>query len=360
MGAGTMGTGIAMAAANAAVDVVLLDLQPGALGRARDAIGRQYATSVAKGKLTQDDAERVSARIAFAGGLDAVSGAGAVIEAVFEEMDVKQDVFRALDRIAAPGALLATNTSTLDVDAIAAVTSRPQDVLGLHFFSPAHVMKLLEIVRGAKSSEATIERGRAFAARLGKVGVVAGNCDGFIGNRMLHPYLRETIFMVEEGATPAQIDRVMTDFGFAMGPFQMGDLAGLDVGWRIRKRKLADGSWHGRYPHLADRVCELGRYGQKTGAGWYRYEPGSREPHEDPLVEALAAECAREAGIARGPIDDDEILERALRPLYEEGEAILREGIASGADDIDTVWRYGYGFPAALGGPMQWGRARWT
>jgi 3-hydroxyacyl-CoA dehydrogenase len=354
IGGGTMGTGIAMACANAGVQVTLVDLQPDAVERAKGIIAGNYAATQRKGKLTQDEMDARLARIAYGTSLDAAADVDLVIEAVFEEMPIKQDVFRQLDRIARPGTVLATNTSTLDVDAIAGVTGRPQDVVGMHFFSPANVMKLLEIVRGARTSQETIARALGIAKQLKKVGVVAGNCDGFIGNRMLYTYTREAAFMLEEGAAPQQIDRVIKDFGFPMGPFAMGDLAGLDVGWRIRKRRHAELPPEGRYSKVADELCEAGRYGQKTGAGYYRYEKGDRTPIPDPFVDEVIARCAREAGIERRAIGDQEILERCMYPLINEGAKILDEGIAARPGDVDVVWVYGYGFPAFRGGPLRW------
>jgi len=354
IGGGTMGTGIAMACANAGIAVTLVDLQPEILERARGIIAGNYGATMRKGKLTQDEHDARLGRIAYATTLDAAGAVDLVIEAVFEEMAVKQEVFRALDRIAAPGTLLATNTSTLDVDAIAGVTGRPQDVVGMHFFSPANVMKLLEIVRGSRSAPETIGHALGIAKQLRKVGVVAGNCDGFIGNRMLHTYGREAAFLLEEGATPERVDGVIRDFGFPMGPFAMGDLAGLDVGWRIRKGRHAIAPPTGRYSKIADQLCELGRYGQKTGAGYYRYESGSRTPLADPLVAELIARCAREAGIEPREITGDEILKRCMYPLVNEAAKILAEGIAARAGDVDVVWVYGYGFPAWRGGPLRW------
>jgi len=354
IGSGTMGSGIAMACANVGIAVTLIDLQQALIDRARGVIAGNYAATMKKGRLTEAQMNERLGRISYATSLEDAAGAELVIEAVFEEMGVKQDVFRQLDRIAAPGAMLATNTSTLDVDAIAAVTSRPQDVVGLHFFSPANVMRLLEIVRGAKSSPQTIAHALGFAKQIKKIGVVAGNCDGFIGNRMLHGYFREAAFLLEEGATPQQVDRVIKDFGFAMGPFATSDLAGLDVGWRIRKGKHLIAPPTGRYSRVADQLCELGRFGQKTGAGYYRYEPGDRTPHPDPLVTEIVERAAREDGIVRRTIGDDEILKRCMYPLVNEAAKILDVGIATRPGDIDVVWIYGYGFPAFRGGPLRW------
>ncbi|GAC1582992.1 MAG: 3-hydroxyacyl-CoA dehydrogenase NAD-binding domain-containing protein [Candidatus Elarobacter sp.] len=354
VGGGTMGTGIAMACANAGISVTLVDVQPDNVERARGIIGGNYAATMTKGRLTQAEMDQRMQLIRYSTSLDAAADVDLVIEAVFEEMAIKQDVFRSLDRIARPGTILASNTSTLDIDAIAGVTARPQDVIGMHFFSPANVMKLLEIVRGSATSPQTIAHALGFAKQIKKVGVVVGNCDGFVGNRMLYPYRREADFLNEEGATPERIDRVIKDFGLAMGPFAMGDLAGLDVGWRIRKRKYAEAPPVGRYSKVADVLCEMGRYGQKTGAGFYTYAEGSRTPIPDPMVDELVDRLAREAGIERRDVSDREILERCMFPLVNEAAKILAEGIASRPGDIDVVWVYGYGFPAFRGGPMRW------
>ena len=356
IGAGTMGSGIAMAFANAGIAVTVVDTSSEGLERCRATIAGNYAATVRKGKLAQSESQARQARIAFDTSLErAVPPVDAVIEAVFEELDIKREVFAQLDRLCKPGALQATNTSTLDIDAIASATARPQDVIGLHFFSPANVMRLLEIVRGSATSPAALATSLALAKRIKKVGVVARTCDGFIGNRMLAGYGREAYALIEEGALPQDVDRVMKAFGFAMGPFAVGDLAGLDVGWRIRKRRRAEGvAATERDYALADRLCELGRFGQKTGAGVYRYAPGSRVPEPDPEVETLLrAESAR-LGIERRAIPDDEILLRCLLPLVNEGAKILADGTAIRAGDIDLVWLYGYGFPAFRGGPMRW------
>jgi 3-hydroxyacyl-CoA dehydrogenase len=296
------------------------------------------------------------ARISSSTDLAAIGDADFVIEAVFEEMDVKKEVFAKLDKAARKDAILASNTSTLDIDQIAAATSRPEQVIGTHFFSPANVMRLLENVRGAKSSKETIATAMELGKRMGKVAVLVGNCDGFVGNRMLHGYLREASFLVEEGALPQQVDKAVYDFGLAMGPFTMSDMAGLDVGWRIRKRQLKEqGPTNERYSGtVSDRICELGRYGQKTGAGYYRYEKGDRTPRPDPEVEKLILEVAKEKGIRRREISDDEILKRCLYALVNEGARILEEGIALRPVDIDIVYVAGYGFPPYRGGPMFW------
>ncbi|TIU63968.1 MAG: 3-hydroxyacyl-CoA dehydrogenase, partial [Mesorhizobium sp.] len=270
-----------------------------------------------------------------------------IIEAVFEDMVVKQEVFGKLDTIARPGAILATNTSYLDVNEIAASTSRPQDVLGMHFFSPANIMKLLEIVRAEKTAPEVLATVTDLARRIGKVAVVVGVCHGFVGNRMLSARGAENEALLLEGATPAQVDKAFTDFGWPMGPFQMGDLAGLDIGWRNRKAR-------GQTAVIADTLCEQGHFGQKTGSGWYRYESGAREPVADPDVEALIRAKAAELGIARREIGAEEIIERTLYPLVNEGARILEEGVAARASDIDVVWVNGYGFPIGKGGPMFW------
>jgi len=261
-------------------------------------------------------------------------------------------VFARLDRIARGGAILATNTSRLDVNEIAAATSRPGDVIGMHFFSPANVMKLLEVVRAKKTAADVIATAMQTGRRVGKVVALVGVCEGFVGNRMLTPYIREAGFLLEEGASPREVDRALTAFGMAMGPFAVGDLAGLDIGWEGRKRLAPTRPKHLRYSKVADRICEMGRFGQKTGAGWYRYEQGSRTPIPDPAIDALIEECAREAGIARRAIGDEEIVERCIYALVNEGARILEDGIARSASDIDLIWVNGYGFPAARGGPM--------
>jgi 3-hydroxyacyl-CoA dehydrogenase len=272
-----------------------------------------------------------------------------VIEAVFEEMPIKKEVFAKLDAICKPDAVLATNTSTLDVNEIAAATKRPESVVGTHFFSPANVMRLLENVRGAKSSRTTIATVMAVGRRIGKVPVLVGVCYGFVGNRMLHQRSKESERLILEGALPQQVDQVLYDFGFPMGPFAMGDLAGLDVGWRIRKGR-------GERAPVADRLCELGRFGQKTGAGFYRYE-GDRTPRPDPDVEKIIVDLSAAQGITRRPISDDEIRERLLYPMVNEGAKILEEKIAIRPSDIDVIWVYGYGWPVYRGGPMFWADA---
>ena len=274
------------------------------------------------------------------------------IEAIYEKMDAKKEVFAKLDTVCPPHTILATNTSTLDVNEIAATTKRPEKVIGTHFFSPANVMRLQENVRGQKTSDETIASTMALAKKLGKVGVLVGVCDGFVGNRMLYAYSRQSNFLLEEGALPEQVDKAIYDFGFPMGPFAMGDLAGLDVGWLIRKARAATRPSNLRYSPISDRICEMGRYGQKTSAGWFRYEPGSRVPIADPIIEKLIVQVSEELGYERRPIDEAEIIQRCMYPLINEGAKILAEGLAQRPGDIDTVWLYGYGFPRQRGGPM--------
>jgi len=352
VGAGTMGGGIAMNFANAGIPVKMLEMSQEALDKGLAVVRKNYAATVAKGRLKQADMDQRMALLQGVSSYDALKGADIVIEAVFEDMAVKKQVFERLDAVAKPGAILATNTSTLDVNEIAAATKRPENVLGLHFFSPANVMKLLEVVRADKTSKQTLATAMKLARTIKKVGVVAGVCDGFIGNRMLHGYFREAGFLLEEGATPQQVDRVIEDFGFAMGPFRVGDLAGLDVGWYIRKRQAATRPAHLRTSKVADQICELGRFGQKTGAGWYRYEAGNRAPIPDPEIEALIVKASGEAGIERREVTDQEILERCMYALVNTGASILEEGIALRASDIDIAYVYGYGFPRYHGGPM--------
>ncbi|MDX8478263.1 3-hydroxyacyl-CoA dehydrogenase NAD-binding domain-containing protein [Mesorhizobium sp. VK24D] len=347
IGAGTMGGGIAMAFANGGFPVTLLETSEEALQRGLATIEKNYAVSVGRGSLSE--AAKQQRLSLFKGSTDYADLAECdlIIEAVFEDMAVKKEVFGRLDAVAKPGAILATNTSYLDVNAIAASISRPQDVLGMHFFSPANVMKLLEIVRAEKTAPDALATVADLARRIGKVAVVVGVCHGFVGNRMLAARGAENEFLLLEGATPGQVDKAFTDFGWPMGPFQMGDLAGLDIGWRNRKAR-------GQKAVIADTLCEQGRFGQKSGRGWYRYESGSRESVADPDVEALIRAKAAERGIAPRVIGADEIIERTLYPLVNEGAKILEEGIAARASDIDVVWANGYGFPVGKGGPMFW------
>ena len=354
VGCGTMGGGIAMSIANAGLPVTVLESSQEALDRGMAIIRKNYAATVAKGRLLQAEMDARLARITPILDDAGLGAADVVIEAVFEELPLKQEVFARLDRACKPEAILATNTSTLDVNVIAAATSRPEQVIGTHFFSPANVMKLMENVRGARTSPQTISTVMKLSKVLGKVGVLVGVCDGFVGNRMLYAYRRQADFLLEEGALPAQIDKVIYDFGLPMGPYQMADLAGLDVSWRVRKAQAPTRPAHLRYSPIADRVCELGRYGQKTGAGWYRYEEGSRVPIPDPAIHELIAGVSAELGIERRPISAAEIVPRCLYPLVNEGAKILEEGLALRASDIDVIWMHGYGFPRYRGGPMFW------
>jgi 3-hydroxyacyl-CoA dehydrogenase len=347
IGAGTMGGGIAMCFANAGIPVTVVDTGAEALAHGLDVIARNYRNTAARGGLAADEMEARIGRIAGTTDLAAVADADIVIEAVFEDMGVKQEVFGRLDRIVKPGAVIASNTSYLDIDAIARGTARPQAVVGMHFFSPANVMRLLEVVRGAATSPETLATAIAVGRKLGKVPAVVGVSHGFVGNRMLRLRSVEAERLLLEGALPQDVDGALTGFGFPMGPFAMADLAGLDVGWRMRKAQ-------GLTAPIADQLCERGRYGQKTARGFYLYEPGSRTPKPDPEVEQLIVDTAAQRGIARGALGKDEIVERLLFPMINEGARILREGIAQRPGDIDVIWVYGYGFPVHRGGPMHY------
>jgi len=347
IGAGTMGGGIAMNFANAGIPVTVVEMAQEALDRGLGVVRKNYEATAARGRLTPADVEKRMGLIQGTTDWKAIADADIVIEAVFEEMPIKKEVFAKLDAIAKPDAVLATNTSTLDVDEIASATKRPESVIGTHFFSPANVMRLLENVRGAKSSKSTVATAMAVGRRIGKVPVLVGVCYGFVGNRMLHQRGLQAEKLILEGAPPHQVDKVLTDFGFPMGPFAMSDLAGLDVGWRIRKGR-------GVTSAVADRICELGRFGQKTGAGYFRYDKGERTPIPDPVVEQIIADVAKEQGIARRQIGVEEIQQRLLYPMVNEGAKILEEKIAIRASDIDVIWVYGYGWPIYRGGPMFW------
>jgi 3-hydroxyacyl-CoA dehydrogenase len=351
IGAGTMGSGIALACLDAGFDVRLLDLDKQSLERGRESIGKALDASVARGRIDQTDMDKRLSQLVLVDEYEALSEADLVIEAVFESMSVKEDVFSRLDSVCRPGALLATNTSTLDVDRIAAATARPEDVIGLHFFSPAHVMKLLEIVRGGKTSTEVVASSMQFAKRLRKIGVVVGNCFGFVGNRMLYGYGRENQLLLLEGAAPEYIDQTLCDWGMAMGPNAVGDLAGLDVGYKVRQERtdLPDDP---RYYRMADVLAGLGRFGQKTGRGMYLYEEGSRIPLPDPEVSELIRREAKALKIDQREFSQQEIIERCIYALIVEGARILDEGIALRASDIDVVWANGYGFPRFRGGPM--------
>ncbi|MGU3586699.1 3-hydroxyacyl-CoA dehydrogenase NAD-binding domain-containing protein [Rhodococcus sp. C26F] len=352
IGAGTMGTGIAMAFANGGFAVDLIEQNAEALQRGSAMIRRNYEASAAKGRLTSRQVEDRLTSITPTLDLNVASEADLVIEAVFEDMSVKKKVFAQLDTICKPGAILASNTSRLNIDEIAWSTSRPRDVIGLHFFSPANVMKLLEVIRGDTTADDVLITSMAVAQKIAKVPVVSEVCDGFIGNRMLSPYRREADFLLEEGATPEHIDSALQSFGLAMGPFAMSDLAGLDIGWAARKRLAPTRPAHLRYSRIADVLCEQGRFGQKTGTGYYRYGEGSRTPRPDPAVDEVIRRCAEEDGIERRDITDTEIIDRCILALVNEGAKILGEGIAQRASDIDVVYVDGYGFPAFRGGPM--------
>ena len=351
IGAGTMGGGISMNFLNAGIPVTLLETRQDALDRGLATIRGNYESSARKGKLTTEQVEQRMGLITPTLSYDALKDADLIIEAVFEEYSVKESVFTQLDAVARPGAILASNTSTLDVDRIAAFTTRPQDVLGMHFFSPANVMKLLEVVRGKATGKDVLATVMAVSKKIGKTAVVSGVCDGFIGNRMIEQYSRQAGFLLDEGALPQQVDKAMEAFGFAMGPFRMGDLAGNDIGWAIRKRRYVEKP-HMSYSKTADLVCELGRYGQKTGAGWYDYKPGDRTAYPSPVVNKLIEKNSSDLGLTRRVISDAEIVERLVYALVNEGAHILEEGIASKASDIDIVYLAGYGFPVWRGGPM--------
>ena len=351
IGAGTMGGGITMNFLNAGIPVVLLEMKQEALDRGLATIRKNYENSMKKGKLKPEQVEQRMGLITPTLEYAALKDADLIVEAVFEEMGVKEAVFRQLDAVAKPGAILASNTSYLDIDRIATFTRRPQDVIGLHFFSPANVMRLLEIVRGAQTAPDVLATSLQLAKQIKKVAVVSGVCDGFIGNRMLARYGAAAQGLINAGALPQQIDGALQKFGLAMGPFRMGDLAGLDIGWATRKRKAAEAGVEMK-PIVADKLCEAGRFGQKTGAGWYRYEAGNRTPLPDSVTEQLIADYRAAHGITPRKISDEEIVERCIFALVNEGARILEEGIAARASDIDLVYLNGYGFPLHRGGPM--------
>ena len=353
IGAGTMGGGIAMNFLNAGTPVVMLEMKQEALDKGLAIIRKNYESQVKKGKLKEDKyAERMallSTTLSYA----ELGDADLVIEAVFEEISVKRQVFEQLDAVMKPGAILASNTSTLDLDKIASFTKRPQDVIGMHFFSPANVMRLLEVVRGAKTAPDVLMTVMKLGKKIKKTCVVSGVCDGFIGNRMIEQYSRQAGYLLDEGCTPQQVDKAVEKFGFAMGPFRMGDLAGNDIGWAIRKRRYVEKP-DVRYSKTADLLCELGRFGQKTGAGWYDYVPGKRDAIPSELVNDMLGKHRAELGIAPRKIGDDEIVHRLVYSLVNEGARIVEEGIALRASDIDMVYLTGYGFPLWRGGPMNY------
>jgi 3-hydroxyacyl-CoA dehydrogenase len=351
IGAGTMGGGISMNFLNAGIPVVMLEMKQDALDRGVATIRKNYEAQVKKGKLKADKYEQRMALLTTTLSYDEIGSADLVIEAVFEEIGVKEKVFTELDRVMKPGAILASNTSTLDVDKIASFTKRPQDVVGLHFFSPANVMKLLEVVRGAKTAKDVMATVMVVAKKIKKTAVVSGVCDGFIGNRMIEQYGRQGGFLLDEGCTPAQVDKAMEKFGMAMGPFRMGDLAGNDIGWAIRKRRYQEKP-DMKYSKTADLLCEKGRFGQKTGAGWYDYVPGKRDAIPNAEVVQMIEDHRKALGITPRKISDEEIVQRLVFSLVNEAAHILEEGIANKASDIDVVYIFGYGFPVHRGGPM--------
>ncbi|AZE46022.1 Enoyl-CoA hydratase [Pseudomonas chlororaphis] len=352
IGAGTMGRGIVMCLANAGVAVQWVDNNPQMLEQALTAVTETYAHNVRQGRIDQAEAGARRARVSAAADYPEIRDVDLVIEAVYENLELKQNIFRELDGLLQPRAILASNTSALDIDAIAAVTRRPKQVLGLHFFSPAHIMKLLEIVRGAATAPQVLEAALALGKRMGKVSVVSGNCPGFIGNRMLRTYVLEARKMLLEGAFPYQVDAALQGFGFAMGPFRMYDVVGIDLEWRARQ--LAGKGQEAHEVQVDNRLCEADRFGQKSGNGYYHYEPGSRQAEHDVQVDALVQEVSEGLGYRRRDVGPEEILERCLLALVNEGAKILEEGIAGSAHDIDLVYLNGYGFPADKGGPMSW------
>ena len=353
IGGGTMGGGIAMSFADFGVPVKIMDSTQEALDRGMQRIRANYATSVKRGSLAEDEMQRRLVRIEPVAGYDDIKDANIVVEAVFEEMDVKQPIFAKLDEVMKPGALLLSNTSALDIDQLAAMTHRPGDVAGAHFFSPANVMKLLEVVRGAKTSPETLLSVMQMGRRIGKIAAVAGNCDGFLANRSRAPFNTEMVILLEEGCLPEQVDKVMVDFGYPMGPFAVGDLAGLDISAAGRRRRAAANPNYRKLP-IADRLVELGHYGQKTGAGWYRYEKGDRTPHPDPEVAAIIKQVSTDMGVPQRTFTDQEILRHLLFSSLNEACKILEEGIAYRASDIDVMWLHGFGFPRYRGGLMFW------
>ncbi len=353
IGAGTMGGGISMNFLNAGIPVVMLEMKQEALDRGVGVMRKNYEAQVKKGKLKQDKLDERMALLSTTLAYGDLKDADLVIEAVFEDIDVKKQVFEQLDAVMKPGAILASNTSTLDVNKIAAFTQRPQDVIGMHFFSPANVMKLLEVIRGEKTAKDVLATVMQLGKKIRKTCVVSGVCDGFIGNRMIEQYSRQAGFLLDEGATPAQVDKAIERFGFAMGPFRMGDLAGNDVGWYIRKRRYVEQP-DMKYSKTADLLCEMGRFGQKTGAGWYDYKPGKRDAIPNAEVVAMIEKNRKDLGIAPRRISDEEIVQRLVFALVNEGAQLLDEGIALRASDIDMVYLTGYGFPLHRGGPMHY------
>ena len=352
IGAGTMGTGIAMNFLNVGIPVTIIDTNDETLQKGIDTIKRNYLSTVEKGRLSTEDRDRRVALLNGSTTVSSVSESDLVVEAVYEEMAIKKAIFLELDSVAKPSAILATNTSTLDVNEIASVTQRPEQVIGLHFFSPANVMQLLEVVRADKTSQEVVATSMSLAKKIKKIPVCVGVCDGFVGNRMIHTYLREAEYLIEEGALPQQVDHAIESFGFAMGPFRMCDLAGLDIGWAIRKRRKSEGLVSKRYVSIPDQLCERGWFGQKTGGGYYTYESGSRVAIVNPEVNAIVENASSEKGITRRTIEANEIVDRLMYALINEGAGILAEGVAQRASDIDVIYAAGYGFPRYRGGPM--------
>ncbi len=355
IGAGTMGGGIAMNFANAGIPVLMVEVAQENLDKGMGIIERNYANTVKKGRLSRDKMDQRMALFSTTTDFADIADADLVIEAVFEKMELKKEIFAKLDQHAKPGAVLASNTSTLDIDEIASATKRPEAVIGMHFFSPANVMRLLEVVRGKDSSAETIATAMGIGRKVGKISVLVGNCFGFVGNRMLHGYTGEGTFLLETGALPQQVDAAIYNFGLAMGPFAMGDMAGLDVGWLVRKARAADRPTNEEYGGtIPDRICELGRYGQKTAGGYYDYAEGDRTPIPNAEVQAIIEQVSKDKNIERQDYDDEEIVKRALYPLINIGAQILDEGMAMRPSDIDIIYINGYGFPAYKGGPMHW------
>ncbi|MDA1098853.1 MAG: 3-hydroxyacyl-CoA dehydrogenase NAD-binding domain-containing protein [Proteobacteria bacterium] len=358
IGAGTMGGGIAMNFANAGIPVIMLEVTQENLDKGMGIIQRNYQNTVNKGGLSQAKMDQRMALFSSTTDLADIGDADLVIEAVFEKMELKKEIFAKLDGVMKPGAILASNTSTLSIDEIASATKRPESVIGMHFFSPANVMRLLEVVRGAKSSPETIATAMGIGRKVGKISVLVGNCFGFVGNRMLHGYTGEGTFLLENGALPQQVDKAIFDFGLPMGPFAMGDMAGLDVGWLVRKARAADRPTNEEYGGtIPDRICELGRFGQKTAGGYYDYKEGDRTPIPNPEVQGIIEQVSKEKNIARREFSEEDIVKRCLYPLINIGAQILAEGMAMRPSDIDIIYINGYGFPAYRGGPMAWADA---
>ncbi|WP_231476419.1 3-hydroxyacyl-CoA dehydrogenase NAD-binding domain-containing protein [Rhodococcus sp. UNC23MFCrub1.1] len=358
VGAGTMGAGIARAFVESGTSVVLVDKDPASARAAVDRLRTTYDTAIERGRMRRDEAESALMLLTPGQSISALEGCDLVIEAVFEDMAVKKDLLRRLQRVVRPDVTLATNTSYLDVDDLASVIERPGRLVGMHFFSPAHRAAVLEVVRGRDTSRESLDRALSAAAVLRKLPIVAGVCDGFIGNRIYNAYRRQCELMLEEGAYPEQIDRALVAFGFAMGPFAVSDMSGLDIAWRMRQSKAATRDPSERYPDVADTLCELGRFGQKTGSGWYRYPNGSRTPRPDPSVAALIEKSSAQKGIARVPFTDDQIVDRALLSMVNEAALLLSEAIADRAGDIDLMLTLAYGFPSHVGGLTPWLRAQ--